>query len=125
MQVSSQVSGKVEESDSVERLRDDECIVFVRLIYRFFTNRCLGGLDFILCFKSWRFGIEELVGPVEECRNGNEDCERDAESNERHFETERGEVAGHREADRDGSNGVAGLRDAIGKAVVATGQCID
>jgi hypothetical protein len=116
--MSGQVRGEVEEADGVERLRDDEEVILVRVEDRgLLVNHLRLRLE-------GRVVGEKFIGPIKASGNGNQDDQRNAESDERHAEVEAGEVSGDQEADGDGAQCVSGLRDSVGEPVVATGQVV-
>jgi len=95
--MSGQVRGEVEEADGVERLRDDEEVILVRV-----EDRGLLVNHLRLRFEGRVVG-EKFIRPIKTSGNGNEDDQRNAESDERHAEVEAGEVSGDQEADCDGA----------------------
>ena len=71
VKVGRQVGGEVQEADSVERLRDDEEVVLVAAED---GGRAGGsGRGVHLGSLEGRVAVEELVGPVEGRRDGDED----------------------------------------------------
>ena len=116
--MSGQIGCKVEESDRVERLRDDEEVILVRVEHHGLLVRRLR------LRLEGRIVGKKFIRPIETSGNRDEDDQRNAESDEGHAELEAGEVTGHQEADGDRAQGVSGLRDSVGEAVVATGQVV-